>query len=66
MFKYKCRHIPIAGLQLLLALYVIVETEWLILVLNIVVSNLLFRANVVSPSLRILFLSNLSRKMGLR
>jgi hypothetical protein len=55
-----------ASLQLLLALYVIVETEWSILVLSIAVSNLLFRANVVPPSLRILFLSTLSRKMGLR
>jgi hypothetical protein len=40
ILKYICRHIPVVGVQLLLTLYDIVETEWLILILNLVVSNL--------------------------
>lgn len=38
MFKCKCRHITVSDLHLL-TLYVFLETEWLILVLNLVVSK---------------------------
>jgi hypothetical protein len=46
----------VVGLQLLLTLYDIMETAWLILALSLVVSNLYFRAEVVSSFLRILVL----------